>query len=146
MSDASWIIPLHFLLVWGSVLISMASQWRMPLPFGLAAGLGFTMWLVAMALNTMRVNRFRTGAIRLSYRQRESSRILARTLMNLAISILFRSWLTLIVAFCLVPLYIHASRVRERFLHYLRTGIWDQALPGRTHRHWGLSGRRPGGR
>jgi len=144
MSDGSWIIPVHFLVVWGSVLISIASRWRMRLPLGAALGLGIAIWLAAMVLNASRVRRFRAGDTRMTFRQRESSRILARTLMNIGISVLFKSWLTLIVSFLMVPVYLYASRVRERFLHYLHTGIWEQAMPGRTHRHWGLSGRKPG--
>lgn len=145
MSDASWIIPVHFLLIWGSVLISLASHWKIQLPLGAAMGLGAALWLSATALNASRVSRFRAGSARRTFRQREASRILARTFMNLGISIFFRSWFTFIVTFMMIPVYYHASRVRERFLHYLRTGIWDQALPGRTHRHWGLSGKKHGG-
>ena len=66
--------------------------------------------------------------------RRRYQRIAARTLMNIGVALAFRSWLTLLVAAILIPFYATASRSRQRYLEYLRTGMQDDAFPDRMRR------------
>ncbi len=136
MPQANWIILLHLLLLWGSVITGLASQWRIPLPFAVSIPLGAAIWLLGFLynLNALRRHRFNPEGHRTAFQKRVYRRIAARTLMNLGVTVISRSWLTLIASALLVPLYANAARRRQQYLDYLRTGMMSDAFPHRVSR------------
>jgi hypothetical protein len=137
MPQANWVIILHFLLFWGSVITGLAAGWRIGIPLAVAVPLGVLVWLTGFLYNAgivrrqrQRLARHRSAATRRGYQ-----RILARTVMNLGVALGFRSWLTLIIAALLIPFYAAAARRRERYLDYMRTGMLSDAFPDRIVRH-----------
>lgn len=136
MPQANWVILLHLLLLWGSVITGLASQWRIPLPLSLSLPLGAMIWLLGVFYNlrTLRRQRFIAESHRLAVQKRLYHRIAARTVMNLGVVVASRSWLTLIVTALLIPLYANAARRRQQYLDYLRTGILSDAFPHRVSR------------
>ena len=137
MPQANWIILLHFLALWGSVITGLASRWRVPVPFAVSIPLGAMIWLVGFLYNLNALRSQRTGGAshRAALQRRTYRRIGARTVMNLGVALAFRSWLTVIVSFLLVPLYANAARRRQQYLDYLRTGMMSDAFPHRVKRH-----------
>ncbi len=136
MAQANWIILLHFLLLWGSVITGLASQWHIPLPFAVSIPLGTMIWLLGVLYNlsTLRRHRLNPEARRTALQRRAYQRIAARTVMNLGVGLASRSWLTLIVSVLLIPLYANAARRRQQYLDYLRTGMMSDAFPHRITR------------
>lgn len=136
MPQANWIILLHFLLLWGSVITGLASQWRIPLPLSLSLPLGAMIWLLGVFYNlsTLRRQRLNAESHRLAVQKRVYHRIAARTVMNLGVVVASRSWLTLVVTALLIPLYANAARRRQQYLDYLRTGMLSDAFPHRVSR------------
>lgn len=136
MPQANWIILLHFLLLWGSVITGLASQWRIPLPLYLSLPMGAMIWLLGVFYNlsTLRRQRLNAESHRLAVQKRVYHRIAARTVMNLGVVVASRSWLTLIVTALLIPLYANAARRRQQYLDYLRTGMLSDAFPHRVSR------------
>ncbi|MBC7230969.1 MAG: hypothetical protein H5T74_11350 [Actinobacteria bacterium] len=136
MPQANWIIFLHFLLLWGSVITGLASQWRIPLPLAAALPLGSMIWLLGVLYNlsTLRRHRLRPESHRTALQKRIYQRIAARTFMNLGVTVASRSWLTLMVTALLIPLYANAARRRQQYLDYLRTGMMSDAFPHRISR------------
>ena len=51
MPQANWIILLHFLALWGSVITGLASRWRVPVPFAVSIPVGTMIWLVGFLYN-----------------------------------------------------------------------------------------------
>jgi hypothetical protein len=137
MPQANWVILLHFVLLWGSVITSLAAGWRINMPLSVAIPLGIMVWLLGLIYNVSVIRRQRQGAAthRTAQAQRGYLRITARTIMNLGIAIGFRSWLTLIIAVILIPFYAAAARRRERYLDYMRTGRLSDAFPDRVVKH-----------
>jgi len=125
------------MLLWGSVITSLAAEWRINIPLPVAAALGVIIWLLGFLYNASMVRRLRRrpATHRSAITRRGYQRILARTIMNLGIAVGFRSWLTLIVAALLIPFYAAAARRRERYLDYMRTGMLSDAFPDRIVKH-----------
>lgn len=139
MQQANWIIFLHFLALWGSVITSLAATWRLPVPLAVAMPLGAALWACGFLVNVYAARQ--PGPVRPSYRspfyRSSGRRIFARTIMNLGIALFFRAWLTIAVALVLVPLYALAAQRRRLYLDYMRTGMLSDAFPDRINRHWG---------
>lgn len=137
MPQANWVIILHLLLVWGSVITGLAAGWRIGIPLAVAAPLGVIIWVLGFAYNAsmVRRQRHRVATHRSAATRRGYQRIVARTVMNIGIAVGFRSWLTLIVAAILIPFYAAAARRRERYLDYMRTGMMSDAFPDRVVKH-----------
>ena len=134
MPQGNWIIALHFVLLWGSVITGLAAGWRIPIPLPVAVLLGLMVWSVGFLYN-VDINRRRRGGPalhRAALARRGHLRIAARTLMNLGVALGFKSWLTLIVAFLLIPFYAAAARGRQRYLDYPRSGMLGDAFPDRV--------------
>lgn len=131
MPDASWIIFVHFLAIWASVATGLIAGWLLPLPVWVSMPLGFLLWVGGLLYNISSINRQRRepATHRAAEDHRIYQRISARTLMNLGIALAFRSWLTIIVAIVLIPLYTAAARRRRRYIDYLRTGMLSDAFP-----------------
>ena len=134
MPTANWVIVLHFAALWGSVLTGLVAGWRLPINNFLAIPLGLLLWALGFWFNMYVIQRARQEPAlnRAEMSRRRYLRIAARTLMNIGVAVAFRSWLTLIVAAVLIPFYAAASRSRQRYLEYLRTGMQDDAFPDRT--------------
>ena len=137
MPQANWVIILHFVLLWGSVITGLAAGWRIGIPVPVAVPLGLLVWLLGLLYNVSFIQRRRRGLAvrRPALGHRGFLRISARTIMNLGVAIGFGSWLTLIVAAILIPFYAAAARRRERYLDYMRTGMMSDAFPDRVVRH-----------
>lgn len=136
MSSANWVIALHFIALWGSVITGLLADWRLSISVLAAVPLGLVMWAAGFMFNMYVVQRARRGTTRhrAEMTRRRYQRIVARTLMNLGIGLAFRSWLTLLVSALLIPFYAAASRNRQRYLEYLRTGMQDEAFPDRMRK------------
>jgi hypothetical protein len=136
MPTANWVIALHFIALWGSVLTGLLAGWRLPLSNLVAIPLGLLLWAAGLLFNIYVIQRVRNSPPmrRSEMTGRSYQRITARTLMNLGLGLLFRSWLTLIVAILLIPFYTAASRSRRRYLDYMRTGMQDDAFPDRMQK------------
>ena len=137
MPQANWVILVHFGLLWGSVITSLAAGWRIPMPLYVSAPLGIIVFVLGLLYNISVVNRYRRGEEmhRLSLSRRGYQRIAARTVMNVGVALGFRSWLTLIIALLLIPIYASAIRRRQRYLDYMRTGMMSDAFPDRIIKH-----------
>ena len=137
MPQANWVIVLHFLLLWGSVITGLAAGWRMPVAFIVSIPLGLMIWVLGLLYNFSIIQRYRRTSLTHSTAQsrRNYQRIIARTIMNLGVAIASRSWLTLIVAAVLIPFYASAARRRQRYLDYMRSGVMSDAFPDRIVRH-----------
>ncbi len=137
MPQANWIILLHFILLWGSVITGLAAGWRINIPLAAAVPLGVMIWLLGLLYNLSVMQRQKRGPMRHRTAQTHRSllRIAARTLMNLGVAAASRSWLTLIVAVIIIPFYTAAARRRERYLDYMRTGMLSDAFPERIVKH-----------
>jgi len=137
MPQANWVILLHFVLVWGSIITGLAAGWRLPIPIVVSIPLGLMIWALGLLYNVSVTRRYRRGPAthRSALVRRSYQRIAARTIMNLGIAIGFRSWLTLIVAALLIPFYASAANRRQRYLDYMRTGMMSDAFPDRIVKH-----------
>jgi len=137
MPQANWVIVLHFLLLWASVITGLAAGWNMPIPIVVSAPLGLMLWALGFLYNLSANQRYRRGVAthRSAQARRSYQRITARTIMNLGVAVGFRSWLTLLVAILLIPFYATAARRRQRSLDYLRTGVLSDAFPDRIVKH-----------
>lgn len=137
MPQANWVIFLHFILLWGSVITGLAAGWRINIPLPVAVPLGVMIWLLGLLYNLSVIQRRQRGLARHRSALARSSylRITARTIMNLGIALAFRSWLTLIFAVVIIPFYAAAARRRERYLDYMRTGMLSDAFPERIVKH-----------
>lgn len=137
MPQANWVIIIHFVVLWGSVITSLAASWRVPLPNYVAIPLGIMIWALGFLYNVSVTRRYRRGQAmhRAALARRGYQRITARTIMNLGVAVGFRSWLTLIIAILLIPVYAAAVRRRQRYLDYMRTGVLSDAFPDRIVKH-----------
>jgi hypothetical protein len=137
MPQANWVIIVHFGLLWGSVITSLAAGWRIPMPYYVSVPLGIIVFILGFLYNVSIVNRYRHGEEmhRLALARRGYQRIAARTIMNIGVALGFRSWLTLIIALLLIPVYTSAIRRRQRYLDYMRTGMLSDAFPDRIIKH-----------
>jgi hypothetical protein len=137
MPQANWVILLHVILLWGSVITGLAAGWRINIPLPVAIPLGAMIWMLGLLYNISVIQRQRRGLAthRAALARRGYLRITARTIMNLGIALGFRSWLTLIFAALLIPFYAAAARRRERYLDYMRTGMLSDAFPDRIVKH-----------
>jgi len=137
MPQANWVIVLHFLLLWASVITGLAAGWLMPIPIIVSIPLGLMIWALGLFYNIGANQRYRRGLAthRSAQARRSYQRITARTIMNLGIAVSFRSWLTLLVAIILIPFYATAARRRQRYLDYMRTGVLSDAFPDRVVKH-----------
>lgn len=137
MSQANWIIFLHFAAVWLSVITSLMAGWTLPFQPYLSFALGFMTWVLGFLINLrlLASSRNRPATYATARARRSYQRIAARTIMNLGIGIAFRSWLTLLIAGILIPFYATAARQRRTYLDYLRTGMLSDAFPHRVRRH-----------
>ncbi|MDY6795503.1 MAG: hypothetical protein SWK76_09550 [Actinomycetota bacterium] len=137
MPQANWILVLHFLALWGSVATSLMAGWLLPLSNWISLPLGMAVWLAGFTYNLYSMKRYKNepSQQRSTIARRGYHRITARTIMNLGVAVLFRSWFTLIIAVILVPFYMVALRRRQQYLDYLRTGMMSDAFPERTRRH-----------
>ena len=137
MPQANWVILLHFVLLWGSVITGLAAGWRINIPLSVAIPIGAMIWLMGFLYNVSLIQRQRRGIAphRTVLASRSYLRITARTVMNLGIAVGSRSWLTLIVAAILIPFYAAAARRRERYLDYMRSGMLSDAFPDRIVKH-----------
>jgi hypothetical protein len=133
MPQANWIIIMHFVLLWGSVITGLAAGWHMPVPYSISIPLGFMIWALGFLYNLSASRRSKRGTAshRAALARRSYQRITARTIMNLGVAVGSRSWLTLIVTAFLVPFYASAARRRQRYLDYMRTGVLSDAFPDR---------------
>lgn len=136
MPTANWVIVLHFVALWGSVITGLMADWRLPISILVAIPLGLLLWAAGFLFNMYVIQRARQEPAlhRAEMNRRRYQRIAARTLMNVGVGLAFRSWLTLIVAAILIPFYAAASRSRQRYLEYMRTGMQDDAFPDRTRK------------
>ena len=136
MSTANWVIVLHFVALWGSVITGLIADWRLPISNLVAIPVGLILWAAGLLFNMYVIQRARQEPAlhRTEMNRRRYQRIAARTLMNVGVAVAFRSWFTLIVAAILIPFYAAASRSRQRYLEYLRTGMQDDAFPDRTRK------------
>ncbi len=109
----------------------------MPVTIIVSIPLGLMIWVLGLLYNLSVMQRHRRGSATHSTAQarRSYQRITARTIMNLGVAIGSRSWLTLIAAAVLIPLYAAAARRRQRYLDYMRTGVMSDAFPDRIVRH-----------
>ena len=137
MPQANWIIVLHFIVLWGSIITSLAAGWRIPITVIVSIPLGIMLWVLGLLYNVSAIQRHRhDAATRWSALGRRSyHRITARTIMNLGAAVAFRSWLTLIASIILIPFYAAAARRRQRYLDYMRTGVLSDAFPDRIVKH-----------
>ncbi len=137
MPQANWVILVHFGLLWGTVIISLAAGWIIPMPPYVAIPLGIILWLLGLLYNVSIINRHRRGGEMhsIALARRGYQRIVARTVMNLGVALGFRSWLTVIIALLLIPVYTSAIRRRQRYLDYMRTGMLSDAFPDRIVKH-----------
>ena len=116
------------------MITGLVAGWRLPINNFLAIPLGLLLWALGFWFNMYVIQKARQEPAlhRVEMNRRRYQRIAARTLMNIGVAVAFRSWLTLIVAAVLIPFYAAASRSRQRYLEYLRTGMQDDAFPDRT--------------
>jgi len=137
MPQANWVILVHFALLWGTVIVSLAAGWLIPMPLYVSIPLGIIVWLLGFLYNVSSVNRYRRGEemYGTALARRGYQRIAARTIMNIGVALGFRSWLTIIIALLLIPIYTSAVRRRQRYLDYMRTGMLSDAFPDRIIKH-----------
>jgi MFS family permease len=137
MPQANWVIVLHFVALWGSIITSLAAGWRIPVPFAVSIPLGILLWVLGLLYNVSTIKRHRRDAAThwSELGRRGYHRLTARTIMNLGAAVAFRSWLTLIVSVILIPFYATAARRRQRYLDYMRTGVLSDAFPDRIVKH-----------
>ena len=123
-------------MLWGSVITGLIAGWSLPISYVVTIPLGLALWAVGFLYNLFTMGRFKRG--RLLYREaltrRGYQRIFARTVMNLGVAMFFRSWLAILAAFLLIPLYSTAARRRRLYLDYIRTGMLSDAFPDRIGR------------
>jgi len=136
MPQANWIILLHFAAVWLSVITSLMAGWHLPLSYSLSIPLGLMVWFLGFLVNLrlIRISAVASARTQASQVRKSYRRIFARTIMNLGISLTFRSWFTMMVSALLIPLYATAARQRRAYLDYLRTGMLSNAFPHRIRR------------
>ena len=133
MPQENLLIALHFILLWGSVTIGLVAGLLLPVSNLIAIPLAVILWAFGFFYNFRLVqtrpayNPNRPGAGRKSY-----ERITARTLMNLGIAIVFRSWITLIAAIILIPLYTWAARKKRQYLDSLHGHGVADVFPDRS--------------
>ena len=127
---------MHFAALWGSVITGLMADWRLPVSNLVAIPMGLILWAAGFLFNMYVIQgaRQEPALHRAEMNRRRYQRIAARTLMNIGVALAFRSWFTLIVAAILIPFYAAASRSRQRYLEYLRTGMQDDAFPDRTRK------------
>lgn len=136
MPQGNWIILLHLLAIWMSVATSLMAGWSISLRPYITLPLGFMLWLLGFFFNLrlIETRRRKRATHSRAHVQESYRRITARTVMNLGIALAFRSWLTMIVAGLLIPLYIEAAKRQRMYLDYLRTGTLSDAFPNRIPR------------
>ncbi|MBC7246393.1 MAG: hypothetical protein H5T73_01265 [Actinobacteria bacterium] len=137
MSQGNWIVFVHFIAIWLSVITSLVAGWSLSIHNYVSFPVGCMVWLLGLLINLRQLRDFRMSPTtrRRQYSQISHQRIAARTIMNVGIALAFRSWFTLLVAGLLIPMYISAARKRRAYLDYLRTGMLSDAFPHRVKRH-----------
>lgn len=137
MSQGNWIVFVHFIAIWLSVLTSLVAGWSLSIHYYISFPIGCLVWLLGLLINLrqLRNSRMSPSTHRRWHSQFSQQRIAARTVMNVGVALAFRSWFTLLVAGLLIPLYISAARKRRAYLDYLRTGMLSDAFPHRIRRH-----------
>lgn len=128
---------MHFAVLWGSVITSLAAGWSVHISKYVCIPLGILIWAAGFLYNVAMTRRYRSGQEMhgVALARRGYQRITARTIMNIGVAVGFRSWLTLIAALVLIPMYAAAVRRRQRYLDYMRTGMLDDAFPDRIRKH-----------
>jgi hypothetical protein len=137
MPQANWVIFLHFIALWGSVITSTIAGWRLPISWSISLPLGLVLWASGFLYNLYTIKQAGRGRQRsgMGMARRSYQRIFARVVMNLGVGLSFGSWLTMIAGIALAPFYVSAARKRMQYLDYMRTGMLSDAFPDRITRH-----------
>jgi hypothetical protein len=135
MPQENLVVALHFFLLWGTVIIGLAAGLLLPVSKLIAIPLGVVLWILGFLYNfhLMQRRRVRNLHSHLSS-SRSNGRIAARSLMNLGIAFGFRSWLTIIAAFILIPLYMWAVARRREYLDFARERNTGEVFPHRSRK------------
>jgi hypothetical protein len=138
MPQENLVVALHFFLLWGTVIIGLAAGLLLPVSKLIAIPLGVLLWILGLLYNLHLVQRrrVRNPHARVSS-SRGNGRIAARSLMNFGIAFGFRSWLTIIAAFILIPLYMWAVARRREYVDFAREPDTGDVLPDRLRRQPG---------
>ncbi len=118
MPQGNWIVFMHFIAVWLSVVISLMARWSMSVKVYVLLPLGIMTWALGFLLNMhlLRSSRERPALYQAAQLRRIYLRITARTIMNVGIALAFRSWFTLLVTGILIPFYVSAGKARRVYL------------------------------
>jgi hypothetical protein len=120
MPQENLVVALHFLFLWGTVIAGLEAGLLLPFSKLIAIPLGAALWAIGLFYNfhLIQTRRAQSPHVR-SLPPRSNERIAARTLMNLGIALGFRSWLTIITAFLLIPLHLWSARRTMEYLGFI---------------------------
>ncbi len=138
------LLALNILFIWGSaILFSMVLKWRLPIPLWAGMTFGVLLWIAGFLFAiqvTAERRRLRRGTARAGTHLMglvAHPFATARLMMNLGIGLAFRSWVTLIIAVLLYPMYTLLARRRRSALSVNRRQLENLRRnygPGRTRR------------
>jgi len=136
MAQENLLIVLHFMLLWGSVILGLVAGLLLPISNLISIPLGVILWALGFFYNFHLIQTRRPYNLhRPTAGQKSYERIVARTLMNLGIAFGFRSWLTIITAVILILLYAWVARRKKEYLDFRRERNIADAFPDRSRRH-----------
>ena len=117
------LLLINVFFIWGSaILFSVVLNWRLPIPLWAGLVFGILLWMAGLLLAikvTAERRRLRRGTAR------SGTHLMGlvahpfattRLMMNLGIALAFRSWVTLIIAVLLYPLYTMLAKRRRSAL------------------------------
>ncbi len=138
------LLLINIFFIWGSaVLFSVVLEWRLPIPLWAGLVFGVLLWLAGLMFAmqvTAERRRMRRGTAQPGTRLMglvAHPYATARLMMNLGIGLAFRSWVTLIIAVLLYPVYTLLAKRRRSALSVNRRQLENLRRnygPGRQRR------------
>ncbi len=117
------LLLINTFFIWGSaILFSVVLEWRLPIPLWAGLVFGILLWIAGLLFAiqvTAERRRLRRGTARAGTRLMglvAHPYATSRLMMNLGVALAFRSWVTLIIAVLLYPLYTMLARRRRSAL------------------------------
>ncbi len=136
MPQENLLVILHFMLLWGSVILGLVAGLLLPISNLISIPLGVILWGLGFFYNYHLIQTRRPyNPHRPTAGQKSYERIVARTLMNLGIAFGFRSWLTIIAAVILIPPYAWVAGKKREYLDFRHERNITDVFPDRSRRH-----------
>ncbi len=117
------LLLINTFFIWGSaILFSVVLKWRLPIPLWAGLVFGVLLWIAGLLFAiqvTAERRRMRRGTARAGTHLMglvAHPYATSRLTMNLGVALAFRSWVTLIIAVLLYPLYTMLARRRRSAL------------------------------